>query len=144
MTNSYVLVVDDFPDGREMLEEYLRFQGFSIKTASHGQEALDLAFEQPPALVLMDLAMPGVDGWEATRRLKADPRTKDVLIIAVTALALAGDEARTLDAGADGFVVKPFDLHVFADTIAEILKRGRPALALLHRLRPSTSHAVTT
>ena len=122
----YILVVDDFPDGREVLAEYLQFRGFSVNVAGHGQEALDLAFATTPALILMDLAMPGMDGWEATRALKADSRTKDVLIVAVTARTMGTEEARTVAAGADGFVVKPFDLVKFADVIADIMcYRGR-------------------
>ena len=105
-----ILIVDDFPDGREVLATYLQFRGFSVAMASHGQEGLDLAFANPPALILMDLAMPGMDGWEATQILKDDPRTKDVLIVAVTARATGAEEARTRAVGADGFVVKPFDL----------------------------------
>src|SRR4029077_15271519 len=116
----YILVVDDFPDGREVLAECLQLRGFSVALAGAGQEALDLAFATTPALILMDLAMPGMDGWEATRILKADPRTKDVLIVAVTARATGTDEARTVAGGADGFVVKPFDLARFTDVIADI------------------------
>jgi len=132
----YILVVDDFPDGREVLAEYLQFRGFSVNVAGHGQEALDLAFATTPALILMDLAMPDMDGWEATRALKADPRTKDVLIVAVTARTMGTEEARTVAAGADGFVVKPFDLVKFADVIADIMAKGRPALEGLQRLNP--------
>ena len=132
----YILVVDDFPDGREVLAEYLQFRGFSVNVAGHGQEDLDLAFATTPALILMDLAMPDMDGWEATRALKADPRTKDVLIVAVTARTMGTEEARTVAAGADGFVVKPFDLVKFADVIADIMAKGRPALEGLQRLNP--------
>ena len=132
----YILVVDDFPDGREVLAEYLQFRGFSVNVAGHGQEALDLAFATTPALILMDLAMPGMDGWEATRALKADPRTKDVLIVAVTARTMGTEEARIVAAGADSFVVKPFDLVKFADVIADIMAKGRPALEGLQSLNP--------
>jgi len=133
----YILVVDDFPDGREVLAEYLKFRGFSVTVAGHGQEAIDLAFAATPALILMDLAMPGMDGWEAIRILKVDPRTKDVLIVAVTARTMGTEQARTVAAGADGFVVKPFDLVRFTDVIADIVARGRPALEGLQTLSPS-------
>ena len=136
-----ILIVDDFPDGREVLATYLQFRGFSVAMASHGQEGLDLAFANPPALILMDLAMPGMDGWEATQILKNDARTKDVLIVAVTARAMGAEEARTRAVGADGFVVKPFDLVCFGDVIADILAQGRPALEGLQRLHPSASPA---
>ena len=80
--------------------------------------------------------MPGMDGWEAIRILKADPRTKDVLIVAVTARTMGTEQARTVAAGADGFVVKPFDLVKFADVIADIMAKGRPALEGLQSLNP--------
>ena len=92
--HDYVLVVDDFADGREMVAEYLTFRGLSVVTASEGAEALRIARERPPAVVLMDLTMPGVDGWEATRRLKADPRTAESIVIALTAHALVRTRAR--------------------------------------------------
>jgi CheY-like chemotaxis protein len=85
--------------------------------------------------------MPGMDGWEATQILKNDARTKDVLIVAVTARAMGAEEARTRAVGADGFVVKPFDLVSLGDVIADILTQGRPALEGLQRLNPSASPA---
>jgi len=126
--HDYVLVVDDFADGREMVAEYLTFRGLSVVTASEGAEALRIARERPPAVVLMDLTMPGVDGWEATRRLKADPRTAESIVIALTAHALVHDEGRALEAGADAFVAKPFDLSLLADALTSILANGRASL----------------
>jgi len=124
-THSYVLVVDDFADGREMVAEYLTFRGLNVTTASGGAEALRLARRRTPAIILMDLTMPGLDGWEATRRLKADPRTRDAVVIAVTANALAPERGKALDAGADHFVTKPYDLATLADTLVSILKSRR-------------------
>src|ERR1044072_1277794 len=88
--NRLLLVVDDVTDGREMLSEYLRFHGFDVVEAVNGADAGDAAHKNPRPIGLMDLTMPGVDGWEATRRLKADARTRDVIVIAVTANALRG------------------------------------------------------
>ena len=82
-----ILVVDDSPDGREMLVEYLVFRGFHVTEAGNGAEAIEVARRVKPNIVLMDLSMPGVDGWEATRTLKADPALQDVVVIAVTAHA---------------------------------------------------------
>jgi len=127
-TRGYVLIVDDFVDGREMVQEYLRFRGVSVMTAADGAQALRLARQRRPAIVLMDLTMPGVDGWEATRRLKADPRTREAIVIALTANALAHDKGKALAAGADAFVAKPFDLATLADALISILEEGRPAL----------------
>ncbi|HYM22888.1 MAG TPA: response regulator [Vicinamibacterales bacterium] len=127
-TNRYVLIVDDFTDGREMVEEYLAFRGLEVKTASDGAGALQLAARRPPAVVLMDLTMPGVDGWEATRRLKADPRMRDTIVIAFTANALVHDKAKALGAGADAFIVKPYDLAALGDMVIAVLHGGRAAL----------------
>jgi two-component system cell cycle response regulator DivK len=124
----YVLIVDDFPDGREMLAEYLEFRGLTVVTAANGADALRIAREHTPTVILMDLTMPGIDGWEATRQLKADRRTHASIVIAVTAHALAPDEGMALRAGADGFVSKPFDLTQLADAVALIMKNGRVGL----------------
>lgn len=102
-----ILVVDDYADNREMYSAYLRFQGLDVVEAANGTEALEHAFERKPDLVVMDLSLPGVDGWQATRILKADERTKDVPVIAVTGHALAGAPERAAEAGCDGFLTKP-------------------------------------
>jgi len=113
-----VLVVDNFPDGREMLVEYLRFRGFDAHGAGDGAEAVARARVLLPDVILMDLAMPNVDGWEATRRIKADPRTRGVTIIAVTAHAFAPDEVSARQAGCDGYIAKPYDLTRLADALS--------------------------
>jgi two-component system phosphate regulon response regulator PhoB len=120
----YVLVVDDFPDGLAMVSEYLTARGFAVTSSTNGEEALARAFIRPPLMVLMDLLMPGrIDGLEAIRRLKRDPRTRAATIIAVTARAMAGDDVRSLDAGADGHILKPFDLTALGDTVAAVMAR---------------------
>jgi len=124
----YVLVVDDSQDGREMLTEYLQFRGFHVVASSDGQDALAQAFSDPPAIILMDLQMPVITGWEATRRLKAHPATKDVVVIALTAHALAPDEGVARQAGCDAFIPKPFDIAKVGDVVEAVLKRGRAAL----------------
>jgi two-component system cell cycle response regulator DivK len=137
----YVLIVDDFPDGREMLAEYLAFRGMAAVTSCDGADALSVARERPPAVVLMDLTMPGMDGWEATRQLKADPRTKDAIVIALTAHALAPDEGTARRAGCDGFVAKPYDLAALGDALERLLAQGRSALKTLTLVsRPTSSH----
>lgn len=127
----YILIVDDYPDGREMLAEYLAFRGMAAVTADDGEGALEATRKRPPAIVLMDLTMPGLDGWEATRKLKADPLTKDVIVIALTANALAPDEGMARQAGCDGFVPKPYDLKALGDALERIMEVGRPALKTL-------------
>src|SRR4051812_7019627 len=79
-----VLVVDDFPDNRDMYMQYLEFCGMRVAEAQNGHEALQQAFELLPDLIVMDLSLPGLDGWEATRRLKADARTRAIPVIALT------------------------------------------------------------
>jgi two-component system, cell cycle response regulator DivK len=123
-----ILVVDDSPDAREMLAEYLTFRGFAVSEATHGAEAIEIARRVKPRIVLMDLSMPGMDGWEATRQLKADPAMKDVIVIAVSAHAFTNERARAEDAGCDAFVVKPFDLTTLADALDRVVKIGRTAI----------------
>lgn len=102
-----VLVVDDVAHGREIFAEYLEFRGFRVATAADGVEAMDKAFELLPDIILMDLSLPQLDGWEATRRLKADERTSSIPIIALTAHALAAAHDRAKEVGCDAVVTKP-------------------------------------
>jgi CheY-like chemotaxis protein len=102
-----ILVVDDYEDAREMYAEYLRFCGFRVAEARNGNEALEQAFSLMPDLILMDLSLPGMDGWEATRQLKADPRTSRIPVVALTGHALAGASEGARKAGCDSFVTKP-------------------------------------
>jgi len=102
-----ILVVDDYQDAREMYAEYLQFSGFRVAEARNGNEAVDQAFALRPDLILMDLSLPGMDGWEATRRLKADEATKHIPIVALTGHALAGASEGAKRAGCDSFVTKP-------------------------------------
>lgn len=102
-----VLLVDDYPDAREMYSEYLKFSGFDVIEASNGVEALQRAIETSPDIILMDLSLPVMDGWEATRRLKEDARTAAIPVVALTGHALAGMFEGAKRAGCDAFVTKP-------------------------------------
>lgn len=102
-----ILVVDDYQDAREMYAEYLQFSGFRVAEAKTGNEALEKAFELRPDLILMDLSLPGMDGWEATRLLKSDERTRQIPVVALTGHALAGASEGARKAGCDSFVTKP-------------------------------------
>ena len=102
-----ILVVDDYQDAREMYAEYLQFSGFRVAEARNGNEAVAQAFSLRPDLILMDLSLPGMDGWEATRVLKADDRTKHIPVVALTGHALAGASEGARKAGCDSFVTKP-------------------------------------
>jgi two-component system cell cycle response regulator DivK len=122
-----ILVVDDFPDGREMVSEYLAFRGFDVFEAANGKEAIEATLRVKPAVVLMDLAMPVVDGWEATRRLKADPATKNIPVIVISAHALDGAEASAQKAGCDAYIRKPNDMSVLGDMLWQIVRTGAVA-----------------
>ena len=102
-----VLLVDDYPDAREMYSEYLEFCGFDVVEAANGIEALERAADAAPDIILMDLSLPVMDGWEATRRLKADKRTASIPVVALTGHALAGISEGARNAGCDAFVTKP-------------------------------------
>jgi len=102
-----VLLVDDYPDAREMYTEYLEFSGFEVIGAGNGLEALQRAVDTSPDIILMDLSLPVMDGWEATRRLKADNRTAAIPVVALTGHALAGISEGAKKAGCDAFVTKP-------------------------------------
>ena len=102
-----VLVVDDFQDNREMYAEFLSYQGFRVIQAANGLEALDQAFTNHPDIIIMDLSLPVMDGWEATRRLKADQRTNAIPVVALTGHAMQGHSKGAIEAGCDSFVAKP-------------------------------------
>src|SRR5580700_9650644 len=103
-----ILVVDDQPDNRQIIRDLLDATDYELTEAENGEQALAAVAKQRPDLILMDLQLPILDGYEATRRIKADPALKDVPIIAVTSYALSGDEAKARAAGCDDFVPKPF------------------------------------
>jgi CheY-like chemotaxis protein len=102
-----VLVVDDYDDAREMYAESLLVSGFRVAEAADGAQAVELARSLSPDVILMDLSLPGVDGWEATRRLKADARTQHIPVVALTGHALSSALEAAREAGCDRFVVKP-------------------------------------
>ena len=126
-TAPLILVVDDYQDAREMYAEYLVFSGFRVAEARNGNEAVAQAFALTPDLILMDLSLPGMDGWEATRLLKADERTKHIPVVALTGHALAGASEGARKAGCDSFVTKPClpdDLVVEVRRMLSAAKKG--------------------
>jgi len=106
-TKPLILIAEDFEDARDLYKDYLEFSGFKVETAANGRDAIDLAIRLQPDLILMDASMPVLDGWQATRELKANPATNHIPVLALTAHAFddARQEART--SGCDGFVTKP-------------------------------------
>jgi len=136
-----VLVVDDYADAREMYSEYLQFSGFDVVQAANGMEALERAVADHPDIILMDLSLPVMDGWEATRRLKADDRTANIPVVALTGHALAGISEGALRAGCDAFVTKPC---LPEDLVREIRKvLDAPSDSTQKKSRRSGKHAKT-
>lgn len=125
-----VLIVDDYADGREMVAEYLTFRGFPVLEARDGDEAIALARTMKPQIVLMDLQMPGIDGWEATRVLKGDPETQNIAIVALTAHALRREVEAAFRAGCDAVIPKPCDITGLGDALARMLEIGPKAFEL--------------
>jgi CheY-like chemotaxis protein len=122
-----VLIVDDYEDAREMYAEYLQFSGFRVAEARNGLEAVEKAFALRPAVILMDLSLPVMDGWEATRRLKKDPRTRSIPVVALTGHALDGNSREAEDAGCDAYVTKPCLPDDLVREVQRILSAVSPA-----------------
>ncbi len=134
-----VLLVDDYPDAREMYSEYLRFSGFDVVEAANGMEALQRAVDDRPDVILIDLSLPVMDGWEATRRLKADERTATIPVVALTGHALAGISEGAKRAGCDAFVTKPCLPEDLVKEVKQVLERSRSAKPRRSRYAKSTS-----
>jgi two-component system cell cycle response regulator DivK len=122
-TAARILVVEDDPDNRRIVVKVLAIDGYTTLEAADGESAVALARREHPDAILMDLAMPGVDGWEAARRLKADPATADIPIVALTAFALRGDEDRAREAGCDAYLSKPCRPQAIRDVVGRLLQR---------------------
>jgi two-component system, cell cycle response regulator DivK len=102
-----VLLAEDFEDARELYRDYLEFSGFNVLTVDNGRDAIDQAVTVQPDIILMDASMPVLDGWQATRELKSNPKTKHIPVLALTAHAFDDARREAKDVGCDGFVTKP-------------------------------------
>jgi two-component system cell cycle response regulator DivK len=122
MNSESILIVDDNQSNLRLLEAVLDNGHYGVRTAGDAEEALKLLRSWRPRLILMDLQLPGIDGLELTRRLKRDPRYKDIIIVALTAYAMKGDEQKARTAGCDGYVTKPIDIRSLPEMIARLLK----------------------
>ncbi len=121
-----ILLVEDNEMNRDMLSRRLEKRGYEVIIAVDGQQGVTLARAEAPALIVMDMSLPVLDGWEATRQLKAAPATRAIPIIALTAHAMSGDRERAMEAGADDFDTKPVELPRLIEKI-EVLLAGRAA-----------------
>lgn len=119
-----ILMVEDNEMNRDMLSRRLTRNGFEIVMAVNGQEGLDLASSENPDLILLDMSLPVVDGWEAARRLKADAATARIPVIALTAHAMVQDKEKALAAGCDDFDTKPVELPRLLEKINSLLRNG--------------------
>ena len=139
-TKPVILIAEDFEDARDLYKDYLEFSGFTVETATNGREAIDLAASLQPDLILMDASMPVLDGWQATRELKANPTTRHIPVLALTAHAFddARQEARA--SGCDGFVPKPCLPDDLVDKVRATLDSWREKKKqLTSKLQPPTS-----
>ena len=119
-----LLLVEDNEMNRDMLSRRLQRRGFEVIFAMDGQQGIAMASSEKPDLILMDMSLPVIDGWEATRRLKADPATQRIPIIAITSHAMAGDRRQALDAGCDDYDTKPVELGRLLEKIERLLGTG--------------------
>lgn len=128
MAGEPILIVDDNQINLKLAKILLSVEGYEIRTASNAQEAQEVLKTFAPRLILMDIQMPGMDGLELTRLLKADPKYKDIIIVAITAYAMKGDKEKALAAGCDGYIAKPIDTKTFPDVIASYLQQKNTSM----------------
>lgn len=120
-----ILIVDDNAQNLKLARVILSTAGYEVATAKDAEEAVETLPAFSPALILMDLQLPGMDGLELTRRLKSDPARAHILIVALTAYAMKGDEEKARAAGCDGYITKPIDTDALPRLVAEVLSRQR-------------------
>ncbi|MBU0567348.1 response regulator [bacterium] len=123
MKEKIILIVEDEPKNIKLVRDLLQVSGYATLEATDGKQGVALASEKKPDLILMDIMMPVMNGFSATKILKSDPRTKDIPIIALTSFAMEGDEEKILEAGCDGYMSKPIDIHRLLDMVAEYLSK---------------------
>jgi CheY-like chemotaxis protein len=126
MAGESILVVDDNPVNLKLVRVLLVREGYNVRGALDAEEALELLKDFNPDLILMDIQLPGIDGLELTRRLKADPATQRITIVALTAYAMKGDHQKVLEAGCDGYIPKPIDTRTLPQLIANYLQKLPP------------------
>jgi CheY-like chemotaxis protein len=123
MAGERILIVDDNATNLKLVAYLMRANGYTVETALDAESAIEAVRLNHPDVILMDIQLPGIDGLELTRRLKADPGTRDIVIVAVTAYAMKGDQAKALAAGCDDYITKPIDTRTLPDTIARHLAK---------------------
>ncbi|MEW6156008.1 MAG: response regulator [Verrucomicrobiota bacterium] len=116
-----ILVVDDNPTNLKLVSDVLEFSGYTIEKAGDAEQALQIIHRSKPQLILMDIALPGMDGLTLTRKLKADPATAGIQIVALTAFAMKGDDQKARAAGCDGYITKPINTRTLPEQVAAFL-----------------------
>jgi two-component system cell cycle response regulator DivK len=122
MAGKRILAIEDHEENRRLLHDLLTSVGYELIEAVTGEEGVTLAATQLPDLILMDIQLPGIDGYEVTRRIKANPALRHIPVIAVTSYALSGDDVKALEAGCDAYVTKPFDPAELLEKIRDFLQ----------------------
>ena len=122
MSGKRVLVIEDHEDNRRIMRDLLTSAGYKITEAATGEDGVRLAAAEPPDLILMDIDLPGIDGYEATRRVKDHPALRSVPVVAVTSYALSGDDAKAFAAGCDAYVAKPFSPRALLAKVRELVR----------------------
>jgi CheY-like chemotaxis protein len=126
MEGKSILIVDDNAQNLKLARVVLANEGFDVQTASNAEDALQLLRTITPRLILMDIQLPGMDGLELTRQLKADPATRAIRVIALTAYAMKGDDEKAFAAGCDGYITKPIDVERLPVLVSSYLAERRP------------------
>ena len=121
-----ILIVEDNEENRDSLSRRLQRRGFDVSLATNGKIGVEMAIAEKPDLILMDMNMPEVDGWEATRRIKASPEGKNIAVIALTAHAMGGDRERAIEAGCAEYHTKPIEFPKLMEQIETILQNRNP------------------
>jgi len=124
MSGTTILVVDDNPTNLKLVSDVLEFDGYHILKASDAEEAQEIITSAMPDLILMDIALPGMDGLTLTRQLKNDEATRHIVIVALTAFAMKGDDEKARVAGCDGYITKPIDTRKLSASVAGYLRLG--------------------
>jgi two-component system, cell cycle response regulator DivK len=124
MLGERVLIVEDNEKNMKLVRDVLQATGYSTLEATTGEDAVELALSQAPALVLMDVQLPGIDGVEALERMRQNERTASIPVLALTAQAMSGDRERFLEAGFDGYLAKPVDVGALIEAVREHCDRG--------------------
>lgn len=123
MAGENILMIEDNPINAELVIDLLELEDYKVIHAENAEKGIELAHTEMPALILMDVGLPGMDGLEATRILKNDEKTKDITIVVLTSHAMKGDAERAKEAGSDGYITKPIDTREFSNQVAKFLSK---------------------